>query len=108
MRVWVFRFNNEEEYSYAAKELTELFKDCQDYKDKKIIICGINKGKEGEIEIYVSADDKADGVYSLSTIHTTKGTIKNVFTVVKSDCNEKVNVDLPDNCKISTWWEEDR
>ena len=104
MRNWSFTFNNDKEYSIAGKQLMDMFQDTKEYKEKKIIICGMEDGDDRKI--YMSIEDTVPGSYIVSIVNAFDKNVKNVFTCVKAGCKD-INVELPSNCKINSWWEED-
>ena len=106
MRIWSFKFNNQDEYSKASAELIEMFKDTEDYKNKKIILGGATD-KDGSLKIFLSIDDDVPGSFITSVSNAFDKNLKNVFCVVKADCKD-INVELPTNCVINSWYEEEK
>lgn len=106
MRNWSFSFDkNENEYNEAANALMEMFKDSEDYKKKKIVICGV-KDKDETYKIFLSIEDTVPGSFIVSVSNAFEKHLTNAFTVVKSDCKD-INVKLPIDCKINSWYEAD-
>lgn len=104
MRNWSFTFNTEEEYNIAGKQFMDMFENSKDYKVKKIIICGVVDGDSRKI--YLSIEDTVAGSFLVTVVNAFDKNLKNIFTSVKADCKD-MNIILPSDCKINSWWEED-
>lgn len=105
MRSWSFKFNNEAECDKAGAAFMEMFKDTEDYKKRKIVL-GRVKDKDDSFKIFLSIDDDVPGSFIISVSNAFEKNLKNVFCVVKADCKD-INVELPTNCAINSWYDEE-
>ena len=105
MRFWSFTFNTEEEYGIAANQFMDMFKDSEDYKKKKIVV-GSLKEIDQVHKIFLSIEDSVPGSFIISVSNAFEKNLKNVFTIIKSDCKD-INIELPTSCKINSWYEDD-
>lgn len=105
MRSWSFTFEREDECDYAFKQAFEMFKGTEDFRKKKVIICKGNEN-DGVYKLFMSIEDRVPGSFIISTSNAFGKPMKNVFTSVKADCKD-INIELPDDCKIMSWYEAD-
>lgn len=105
MRSWSFKFNNEAECDKAGATFIEMFKDTEDYKNKKIIL-GRGVDKDGSFKIFLSINDDVPGSFITSVSNAFEKNLKNIFCVVKADCKD-INIELPANCQILSWYDEE-
>ena len=101
MRTYCFGFKNEEERNAAFDQLFALFKDCRDFKEKKILFAKTVENNENKV--YLSIEDSVAGSYSLIISNAFDKVLSIKFVAVKTECNN-VNVDLPGDVKIATYW----
>ena len=102
MRNWMFSFNNDEEYSVAGAQLVEMFKDSEDYKNKKIVVAGATD-KDGTKKVFLSIEDSVPGSFIVSVSNAFEKNLENNFTAIKADCKD-INIKLPKNTMISSWY----
>ena len=107
MRNWSFVFNNEEDAGKAFVALQELFKECEDFKKKKIFFCTLKDEEDNLYKIFLGIKDEVPGAFNVIAMNAFNENRKNMFVVSKSDCKD-INVELPKDCKIASWWEADR
>jgi len=106
MRNWSFTFGKDKtKYNEAANSFMEMFKDSEDYKKKKIVICGV-KDKDETYKIFLSIEDTVAGSFIVSTSNTTKGNLTNAFLAIKSDFKD-IHVYIPVDCSVNSWYEAD-
>lgn len=101
MRTYCFTFNTEEDTKKTFDQLFALFKDCRDFKEKKILFAKTVENNENKI--YLSIEDTVAGSYSLIISNAFDKVLSIKFVVVKAECNN-VNVELPGDVKIATYW----
>lgn len=107
MRSWSFVFENSDDAAKAFVALQDMFKDCEDFKKKKIFYCAMKDKDDDMYKIFLGIEDNVAGVFNVITMNAFEENRKNMFTVTKSDCKD-INIELPKNCKIASWWEPDR
>ncbi len=101
MRTYCFTFNTEEDTKKTFDQLFALFKDCRDFKEKKILFAKTVENNENKI--YLSIEDAVAGSYSLIISNAFDKVLSIKFVVVKAECNN-INVELPGDVKIATYW----
>ena len=101
MRTICFGFKNEEERNAAFDQLFTLFKDCKEFKEKKILFAKTVENNENKV--YLSIEDSVAGSYSIIFSNAFDKVLSIKFVAVKSECNN-INVDLPGDVKIATYW----
>jgi hypothetical protein len=106
MRNWSFGFKTEESYAEAANALMEIFKNSEDFKNRKIVLCGITD-KDGSKKIFLSIEDNVPGSFVISTSNAYGKHLANGFLAIKPDCRDDINLKLPIDVTINSWWEED-
>ena len=104
MRTICFGFKNEEERNAAFDQLFALFKDCKEFKEKKILFAKTVENNENKV--YLSIEDSVAGSYSIIFSNAFDKVLSIKFVAVKSECNN-INVELPGDVKIATYWAEE-
>ena len=101
MRNWSFSFGTKEESESAFMQLFEIFKEAEDFKKKRIIICKAEEN--GENKVFLSIEDKVPGSFIVSVSNAFEKNLKNAFSVIKADCKEGT-IELPVDSKILSWY----
>ena len=108
MRVYEFVFNKEEDRNYVKKSFFDMFRDCEDFKTKKITLSSAEdtKADETKYQLFISVDDVAAGSYSVIVSNAFNQNLYIRFICVK-DGTSDTHVDLPSDVKILSWYNED-
>ena len=105
MRNWSFAFDKKEDCDKAFDQFFEMFKECKEYGEKKVIFCRTNENTD-TWKIYLSIEDVVPGSFIVSVSNAFDKNLKNAFTVIKADCKD-IHVEFPTDCKIMSWYEKD-
>lgn len=107
MRTYCLTFDNENDCNNTFVQFTEKFKDCPDIKTKKVLLYKANIDDENKTsKIFLSIEDSVNGSYIFANINMFDKPYKIIFSSVKADCKD-MDVVIPTDCKIMTWYEPD-
>lgn len=104
MRVYDFTFGKEDERDYALNGFFNMFRDCNDFKTKKITISKSNQDEK--FKLFVSIDDVAAGSYSVIVQNAFERVLKITFICVKEGTSD-THVDLAPDVSIMSWYTKD-
>lgn len=104
MRVYDFTFGKEDERDYAMNGFVQMFKNCKDFKSKKITISKSNQDEK--FKLFVSIDDVVAGSYSFIIQNAFDRVLKISFISVKDEADDVV-VEFPPDVIIMSWYSKD-
>lgn len=105
MRTFVITFDNKNDMDVTLDNLFEVFKDSNDLKTGKIVMCKTTE--DGINKIYLHVSDKAAGSYAIVIANAFDAPMSFNFITTKSECKD-IPIKLPVNSSITTFYEDEK